>query len=274
MLAQSQKQSTKKHKVNVHKVHLESLDPAWSEDDIRSFMTCFGNIQQVAVIKNKLGRSKGYGFVIFSAIEEAKASIGKVSYKGQVVEVKLPSRNYKDKGKEVDPKSPKNKHSSKVYKYQKELSKPTKSYAEDSTFSSPNPTTSTRKLSKNSKLFVTSVDSTSAGSLVEARDVTVNVIKIRSSTDYLSLDNLKTNIPEDLPSRKTSEKQGTISKFSKEFHPTVNNSNPSIDPEFTSPLTLGPHQLPTDFNVQTSQSRCLQASSAIKIAFFTFPGRD
>ena len=51
---------------NECKVFMGGLSTHWHEDDIAAFMSQFGRIVQISIVKTGNGDSKGFGFVVFS----------------------------------------------------------------------------------------------------------------------------------------------------------------------------------------------------------------
>lgn len=47
-------------------LHVTNIDWAATEDDIRQVFSKYGKVEKVRIPKNPVGKSKGFGFVVFS----------------------------------------------------------------------------------------------------------------------------------------------------------------------------------------------------------------
>lgn len=283
MNSYSHKQSTKtskKHDQSENcKVYLGNLDQAWSEKDINLVMSKFGKIANTTIVRSNAGCSKGYGLVTFVNQESAKSSCGQVSIKERMIEVRPSIKN------SANLKTPNGKKSTRVPHYQKENNFPTaNSFAEDTVCTSSKlVSVSSIKLSKHSKQFTTTncEASTSGASGSEIKDLTVNVINLSSSTEYpIGTRNSERSQAETLNLEKSGARPKVISKLSKEFHPTAQaplavavtaQASPALD-YYGSMLALCSPLRP--MSVDAAAKSRVDPDRSLRIAFFTFPGRD
>ena len=57
-------------------LHLQNLDWSATEDDVRQTFTKYGEVERVRVPRDVEGKSKGFGFVVFSSkVIEARRSL-------------------------------------------------------------------------------------------------------------------------------------------------------------------------------------------------------
>lgn len=281
------KVSKKQEQAENCKVYIGNLDHAWSEENMYQAMSKFGKIVHIDICKNNSGRSKGYGIVTYSNLEAAKSACGQINFREKVLEVRPSNRK-----RQSDLKSTNSKRNVKASNYQKENNfQMANSFAEDClTQSSDLKILSANKLSKHSKQFITSeAVSTSGGSGSEVRDLTVKIINLSSSTEFLL------STPESgmspIQAIQPTQRPKLISKLSKEFHPTIKIASlespfnaicqplPPVTPYLDynpmlalcplSPTASHPEQPAVDLHRPVNSTH-----SQFRIAFFTFPGRD
>lgn len=75
------------------KVYIGGLPQQITEADLGARMTEFGSVQQVNIIYDEQGNSRGFGFVTFRNSEEAKSALGIIDMYGKTVEVKFSNKN-------------------------------------------------------------------------------------------------------------------------------------------------------------------------------------
>jgi cold-inducible RNA-binding protein len=75
------------------KVYVGGLPQQISEADLRGRMSDFGTVQQVNIIYDEQGHSRGFGFVTYRNSEEAKSALGVIDLYGKSVEVKYSNKN-------------------------------------------------------------------------------------------------------------------------------------------------------------------------------------
>ena len=86
-------------------VHITSIDEDYSESDIRDVFSKYGRVDSVKILHNKEGKSRGSGFVVFEAKEQAEAAVKaldktKVGWSILNVEISV-HKNYKPVSKTV-----------------------------------------------------------------------------------------------------------------------------------------------------------------------------
>ena len=75
MRAETKHHSKKQRRKNMN-IYVGNMSPETTEDDLTSAFEEFGQIESVAVIKDKYtGNSKGFGFVEMASKEEGQAAI-------------------------------------------------------------------------------------------------------------------------------------------------------------------------------------------------------
>lgn len=72
-------------------IHVGSLDRNATEDELRDVFSKYGNIENVKILRNMAGKSKGAGFIVFEKKEEAEAALvlDKIKFKSQILVVEL-----------------------------------------------------------------------------------------------------------------------------------------------------------------------------------------
>jgi len=78
---------------NDSKVYIGGLPQHITEADLRAKMSEFGSVQQVNIIYDEQGHSRGFGFVTFRNSEEAKSALGIIDMYGKSVEVKFSNKS-------------------------------------------------------------------------------------------------------------------------------------------------------------------------------------
>ncbi|MBU0668215.1 RNA-binding protein [Patescibacteria group bacterium] len=62
-----------------NKLFVGNIDWSATDDDLRAAFASFGDIEEVAIVKDKFsGRSKGFGFVTFASEEDAQKAIAEM----------------------------------------------------------------------------------------------------------------------------------------------------------------------------------------------------
>lgn len=271
------------------KVFLGGLAPRWTEDDILSFMSKFGRIVNISIVKTNTGESKGFGFVVFETPEEAYASLGQIKYCSKIVDVKQSFKQQNDQ------------QSSNIRVSSSRMHKEVLSGRAGNDNSNKQLSS---KLSKHSKDFQTlaPVSDSDLGDMQEDSRVSVNIIELTNkeiedksylhshhftdSSDHSNVKHVK----------KSDERNFGMSKLSKEFHPassvqehpTQGAAQSYIGPFSTMaglpfgqalfmpfPATDTAHVY--DMHKVRPDGLGLPPASAsadLKISFFTFPGRD
>ena len=63
------------------KLYVSSLNKAWNEQDLRDLFKAYGNVEDVNILKDSTGASKGSAFVIFANKSSAYAAIKALNQK-------------------------------------------------------------------------------------------------------------------------------------------------------------------------------------------------
>lgn len=266
------------------RVFLGNIDPTWTRKEIETLMAKHGTVANVIIRKIAKMSSKAYAFVTFESPTSAIQSLGQLSFKDRIVEVR-PAINVQPTvadthAKVADRVGPKKQKGSLGIKKKK--------HGADPLANSPK---TPMKLSKNSKQFITSDASTD----LEAKrsgdtsvEITVNVIKVGNGVRPPGQDS-----EDQKGARKGSlqlEKVKVISKHSKEFYPTSDLSmfRPDFEASMSEPVLdcktmqdtfralVGDGRKGQHFqaNIASQNPGQVEAKpSGIHISFFTFPGR-
>lgn len=270
------------------KVFCGGLNPRWTEDDLGSLMSAYGRVVFASVAKKPSGESKGYGFVTFRTPQEAASSLGTLLLGGKYVEVK-PSLNQQN-----DLNTPASRLGPKPAKDRKPAVLGSSRISQDNNIHSSSLKKSS-KLSKHSLLF----ESQASGSPHKSNhdsSVQINTFEITGNQDssHSSSSSQQTsdNWVGSESRRKPVEKQGGISKLSKEYHPVV---PLNLEPSFASQSMSLNAYLPMGFGFMganyvsmggtglemepltlqhTQQLGLARSAPDLRIKFFTFPGRD
>lgn len=79
-------------------LHITSLDPTLTEDDLKEVFSKYGKVEKVNILKNRVGESKSAAFVSFEKKEEATAALDldKTKLKSRVLNVEMSiGKNFK-----------------------------------------------------------------------------------------------------------------------------------------------------------------------------------
>lgn len=79
-------------------IHVANIDWSVTEDELREIFSKYGTIDNVRILRNIAGRSKGSGFIVFETKEEAEDALAldKTKFKTRILTVELSSQtNYK-----------------------------------------------------------------------------------------------------------------------------------------------------------------------------------
>jgi len=79
-------------------LHITSLDPSLTEDDVKEVFSKYGKVEKVNILKNRAGESKGAAFVSFEKKEEATAALDldKTKLKSRILNVEMSvGKNFK-----------------------------------------------------------------------------------------------------------------------------------------------------------------------------------
>ena len=60
---------------NCTNLYIKNLEPNFTDDRLRAKFSEFGKVCSAAVMKDDLGKSRGFGFVTFELLEHAKKAI-------------------------------------------------------------------------------------------------------------------------------------------------------------------------------------------------------
>lgn len=271
------------------KVFLGGLAPRWTEDDILSFMSQYGRIVHISIVKTTAGESKGFGFVMFETPEEASASLGQIKYGSKIVDVKQSFKQQNDQ-QSSNIRAPSLRMQNGV---------PSGRAGTENSYKQLS-----SKLSKHSKDFQTlvPVSDIDLGDTQEDPRVSVNIIELTNKeiedktylhSHHFTESSEQSNVKH---VKKPDDRNFGMSKLSKEFHPvssvqehpTQGAAQSYIGPFSTMaglpfgqalflpfPATDTAHVY--DLPKVRPDGLGLPPASApadLKIGFFTFPGRD
>lgn len=279
------------------RVYLGGLDLDWKEKEIHQFMSQYGSIVEVSIARSANRESRGYGFVTYSTIAEARAACGVVHYKYKSVAVK-PARTTNKQAKAhygnylLEPeKKPKmrvaHEQPNPKTRKQKNLSASTMGMTPE-----PSPVPSSNEIEKFSLIAKSKEQAENLqrhqGKL-EQIALIENTLRFQPNTSEQML----ISSPK-LQSKISQERVGLISKLSQEFHPKPLYFTEMV-PQLSNPATHAPSY---DQNVTQFQPFSTMASwspeeyimngqmfgsrhippiipeQEIIIKFYTFPGRE
>lgn len=271
------------------KVFLGGLLPKWTEKDVEEFISQFGTVLGVSIVRTHTGESKGFGFAVFQTAEQAASALGAFQFGHRTLEIKPSIKQNGDisiQSHRTAWRTPKD----------GPIQNPTTASLEsESTTPSSQTLKSNAKLSKHSKNFETSPACSVKIPSFREGDIRIHVIDLSSETkkEGAAGAHPATAQPQALakPPKKCEEKSGGMSKLSKEFHlPQVTNVDREVLP--IQPFLYNPGQSllanpylsfsAVDGRCAIESSRHLLSGPAghfaqasdLRINFFTFPGRE
>jgi RNA recognition motif-containing protein len=271
------------------KVFLGGLNPRWSEEELGQYMLNYGRVISVSIARKSTGESKGYGFVTFRTPQEAAGSFGTVILGGKYVDIK-PSINQQNDS--IVSTGQFSKAGFRQPKDKKVIANLNSAQQIDHIINSPSQKASS-KLSKHSMLFESQLSSSKK---LEPEDgLQVNIIEVQGSqSSQSSSSSQKTTdhsggVVGKSKTAKPLDRQGGISKLSKEYHPVIpldarslpisyNSMVPVgfgfMGPSYVSYTPVGSGQEFDRSPLHNHDVGVVRSAPDLRIKFFTFPGRD